>query len=516
MQAQAWEDEEVLEGYARKRKGRILDKEGIAFYQKKFYRYRIKGVIKEGDFGSGLWIMTDGLSDVRINLEVEKAGYDSGAGGWSGIGYGRFLECMRGYAAHLLGAVSLLSLKDIALELRRLAVTPRDKVTIEPCRAKILEFLEQLPGASPSRDEVIEEMEEKSLHVKRQRPGKRELAPFHEYLEFDRKLKNYWSGADSVEKVRYFPVWLWWNLTMILPLRVVEFLVTPLDCIRKDEDGNYYITIRRSCRKKAGVQLSYHVEDDYPAATYPVSGTVAEEILSYKAGTVGLRHEGNWSLLVSSGKRFGYFTYIEMGMLLDEFNRLVLGSGETVIRLGDTRHLSMMNLILSGGSPEICMELAGHEDIDISSHYYSNLSSLIDSAVYTGHAGAGASFSGTRAALPGEKKIQVKNGWCSNGKMEHLDIAECLKNYSSSGHMGDCRGCRFFIPDGLSLQLEIRAERAETLDEEWDILIRAVDLLRKDRGEKEDILALMAKLQNETYKYMSLGPGGINPQERSR
>ena len=283
-----------------------------------------------------------------------------------------------------------------------------------------------------------------------------------------------------------------------------------------DEDGNYYITIRRSCRKKAGVQLSYHVEDDYPAATYPVSRTVAEEILSYKAGTMSLRPEGNWSLLVSSGKRFGYFTYIEMGMLLDEFNRHALGSGETGIRLGDTRHLSMMNLILSGGSPEICMELAGHEDIDISSHYYSNLSPLIDSAIYTGHAAEGASFSGTQAALPGEKKIQVKEGWCSNMKIEHLDIEECLKNYCSSGHMGDCRGCSFFIPDGLSLQLEVRKERAEILDEEWDALIKAVDLLRKDRGEKEDILALMAKLQNETYKYMSLGPGGINPQERSR
>jgi len=36
-------------------------------------------------------------------------------------------------------------------------------------------------------------------------------------------------------------------------------------------------------------------------------------------------------------------------------------SEEQRINLGDTRHLAMISLIASGGSPVICKELAGHD-----------------------------------------------------------------------------------------------------------------------------------------------------------
>ena len=45
----------------------------------------------------------------------------------------------------------------------------------------------------------------------------------------------------------------------------------------------------------------------------------------------------------------------------------------------------MISLILSGGSPVVCRELAGHESFDISSNYYANLSTVVESIVYEKH-----------------------------------------------------------------------------------------------------------------------------------
>ena len=346
MQEQLGNEIEQMGSYVRIRKGTVLDREGIAFYRKKFLRYRLKGIVIGGDFESDSWTLTDGLSDVKIRFRVDKDAYEGGAGGWTGISHETFQECMRAFLALLLGRSNLLSLKQDALELRRLAETPYARVAMEPCRAKIIEFLELLPGASPYRDDAIERMEERRRHVKRPRSGQRDLAPFHEYLEFDRLMKRFWSNAGDNEKVRYFPVWFWWNLTMILPLRVLEFLVTPLDCLA-EEEGCYTIRIRRSRRKKAGEKVAYRVEEDYPESMYPVSRELAEGIIYYKEKTAGQRPDGNWSLLLPRGSRFGYMTYVEMSCLLDSFCSGPLGGASFRIRLGDTRHLSMMNLILA-------------------------------------------------------------------------------------------------------------------------------------------------------------------------
>lgn len=77
------------------------------------------------------------------------------------------------------------------------------------------------------------------------------------------------------------------------------------------------------------------------------------------------------------------YGYSNLNAALKVFFHEVIGEDRdiSVIHLGDTRHIAMMNLIISGGSPVIYMELAG-QDIDISSNYYANLSTLVECATY--------------------------------------------------------------------------------------------------------------------------------------
>lgn len=90
----------------------------------------------------------------------------------------------------------------------------------------------------------------------------------------------------------------------------------------------------------------------------------------------------------------------------------------SMIHLGDTRHIAMMNLIISGGSLTVCMELAGHEDIIVSSNYYANMANLLECVTYEmyrkGKKGSGVLIQGQREYqfVQPDGLIRVQDGWC--------------------------------------------------------------------------------------------------------
>ena len=69
--------------------------------------------------------------------------------------------------------------------------------------------------------------------------------------------------------------------------------------------------------------------------------------------------------------------------IIDDRNLKHLNKGEIQrLHLGDTRHLALINIIADGGTPVLAMMLAGHDDINMASHYYSNITSLIECRTY--------------------------------------------------------------------------------------------------------------------------------------
>ena len=64
--------------------------------------------------------------------------------------------------------------------------------------------------------------------------GQRSLAVMESYFVFDEIIKDFWKTTTNIEeKLFYFPVWLWWNLSGVLPLRPCEFVLIPRDCIKR-------------------------------------------------------------------------------------------------------------------------------------------------------------------------------------------------------------------------------------------------------------------------------------------
>ena len=134
----------------------------------------------------------------------------------------------------------------------------------------------------------------------------------------------------------------------------------------------------------------------------------------------------------------------------------------------------------------ICRELAGHESIDISSNYYANLSTVVESAAYEAYymGRDEVTFEGSlelRLHVPGNA-FRIKDGYCDAEHIGDGDISECMKNYSRSGKFAECHECRHFYPDGESLRLKVQKNAKDKVDADGLFLMKVIEQVRKGNG----------------------------------
>ena len=407
----------------------------------------------------------------------------------------------------MLGEMSILQIRLVIRDIAGIAVLSADDELLSSSRNAyhLAAFLSMLPLSNDLRDHVIEELEE---NRERKRLGKaRKLADFKCYLMFDHSLKDYWANVGTEEKCFFFPVYFWWNLTAILPLRPTEFLLTPWDCIRETE-GKYYLTIRRTKMKK-GVKHSYKISEDYELCSYEITADLYAAIEQYRLLMPDAARPEIGTLLVPDRTvPLGYFSLHQMRRRLKKFCKKVLGDEDYPIHLGDTRHLAMVNLILSGGSPVVCRELAGHEDINISAHYYSNMSMVVESIVTSRFRGwdPSSSLEGRRhyyLSLP-EERFRVENGWCDHLPVANGDVAECVRSYIPGGQIGNCMSCTHFYADRKGMRLKILDKAKKQVDEDGIYLMQMIELVRKSLGYEEDIDQALLRIRSSADHYGKL------------
>jgi hypothetical protein len=379
----------------------------------------------------------------------------------------------------------------------------------------VAEFLKILPAGCGSRDVVIEELEERVSQKNRKRTAQRALADFRTYLRFDEIICRYWNSADNGKRLAYFPLYFWWKLTAILPLRPTELLLTPRCCL-----NGKVLTVRRTRLKGNGRRVDYRIDSDYQMHKYEISDNLAAELRAYIEATNTLKPNEIDTLFVpvdsySGGVSDGssrYYTYERLSMCLRRFYDEVVTPFDTDIgnvSLGDTRYLAMINLIISGGSPTACRELSGHADIDISSHYYANIASLVECATLENlrrSKGGTAELVG-KQRYPLAKPVQthsVPGGLCDSMAVKNGDVSECLKVVGSNGYIGECGCCSHFWPDDYGLRLSFYDKELgkKRVDADTDFLLQMVDIVRRGLGYEEDIGSAILRLQRSCDHYI--------------
>ena len=348
-------------------------------------------------------------------------------------------------------------------------------------------------------------------------------------------MKEYWArDLDTEDRLFYFPLYIWWNLTGCIPLRPREFLLTTRDCLSDDVKGKHYITLRRNKLKGGRTQKSYKIAGDYFTTTFRIPDGLYDEITAYIRATDGYDstdidtlfvtdpHYKKWRMKKPSDSRF--LSYVNMTTILKYFyseiicglyGYTVISDDETrhlkdgeiqMIRLGDARHIALINLMQEGGTPATAMFLAGHTNEEMAAHYYSNLETMIECQTYREY----------RRYIGSDRKYQISiqdmlpqteehaplsdGGSCYSGSYMNGDFSDCSKACGDNGEIGYCPSCRFYRGPSVSY-FEADDIYRRDLESDCKALIAAVDRVRHDKGAVEDIGEAMLKVQESSTSY---------------
>ncbi|MFP7493036.1 hypothetical protein SFC66_04535 [Terribacillus saccharophilus] len=219
----------------------------------------------------------------------------------------------------------------------------------------------------------------------------RDLPLFDDILTFNNCVNDYFSSLPIEITIRYYPIFLWWLITNIIPMRAIEFLRIKIDCLTRKEDNSFWITIPRFKVQSTSpdethwyqqVQINQHtynlindyvlwlvnmgVESEY---LIPPLDWINDRFKPSRITTENVENDDKFSRLID-------FFY-------DDIVEATYGeSNLEKITPGDTRHFSIINMFLQGFNILSISRLAGHQHINSPSNYYTHAKHFAESFVY--------------------------------------------------------------------------------------------------------------------------------------
>jgi hypothetical protein len=243
----------------------------------------------------------------------------------------------------------------------------------------MLGFLELLEAISEIDLSQYKEFFQTLEYVSSNRDNIRSLPDFQDVLNFQNVVFDYFDQNISMT-IEYYPIFIWWKLTTVIPMRVIELLNLNNDCL-SSRDGKKYISINRYKRKGSNyderstmqeLEISselFDVLQEY--YDYLVRCGIKSKEDKFFFPPLDVVVDGIGSPKITDFVMVRY----QLSNLLNKFIAEVVESKYYVylpdgIRLGDTRHFAIINLFLQGYDALTIQRLAHHENMISSSHYY--------------------------------------------------------------------------------------------------------------------------------------------------
>lgn len=531
-----------------------LDNTAIEDAKEKFWLLKEAGVIKQiSNFEDKVWYTTDEYSNVGLHFKLNKFGYQNYKEIFN-MDFDDFTNALKAYMVSLFGRNVLQSIRSFLLDIRHiLSVPPSDiygtmaDLTIAT-PAICSDFFTSLKNVNEEEvtrlTSAMEAFTDYNLSSSKSALAQRELADFDTYFRFDDIMTDFWNTeTDSDTRLFYFPLYLWWKLTAVIPLRPREFLLTRRNCLKRTSktvvEGNlhynYKLTLRRNKLKGGRKNVTYRIDEDYFEDTYPVPDYLGELIESYLKATDSFKatsldtlfvttpHYNKWEISSPVDSRF--LTYTNLCTILRYFyNEIVVGKygyrvteghpGQhlenkeiSTIHLGDTRHLALINLMQEGGTPAVAMFLAGHTNTVMAASYYSNIKKLIECKTYRMYRRM--LSDGNRykiAPIPiavdtDETYVELADkSKCYSSNFRKGNFCDCYSARGDVGENGYCNACKYHRNKGFAYfdSDEIYKQRIES---DLNELARAIEIVRKDRGHISEIGEALYKLQSSSFSF---------------
>ena len=536
----------------------IADFDDVMVHQAKdyFHDYVEKGIILTLDFEAYKWQTTNEYANISFLFNINRFQYKRVYESLFGIEYETFVDYLKSFIVLSMDQHVLISLQSFLRDIKRLVKETKQNILEDVYNIKItsptlcIDFFSSLPCYETLiMNQFLEQLDNLiTIQYELKPRQQRQLAQFQSYFSFNDILKDYWEQQlPDEERLFYYPLYLWWQITAVVPLRPREFLLTQRDCLFEKND-KYYLTLRRNNLKGKEKGVSHKIAEDYYLTTYEIPEKLALTIQHYLDLTKGLAstkldtlfvtetHYKRWERRTGINNRF--LTYTNLNTILKYFFNEVVSEryGYQVhylnppnrlkdneinfIHIGDTRHIAMINLIAEGSSPVTAMLLAGHDNVMTSSHYFSNLSQFIECRSYQVYRKLTSSqttyeISKTqRKYTIGKAYVELNNkGRCYSPRYAQSDFSDCLKVISSHAELGACTSCPFYRKAGKDY-FSMDKSFKKSVDQEAMLVDQAIKRVRQGKGHVEEIGEALLKLSTVSHSYQEyLAAKQVNKEE---
>ena len=523
----------------------IADFDDVMVHRAKdyFHDYVEKGIILTPDFDAPKWQTTNEYANISFLFNINRFQYKRVYESLFGIEYETFVDYLKSFIVLSMDQHVLISLQSFLRDIKRLVKETKQNIIEDVYDIKItsptlcIDFFSSLPCYETLiMNQFLEQLDNLiTIQYELKPRQQRQLAQFQSYFAFNDILKDYWEQQlPDEERLFYYPLYLWWQITAVVPLRPREFLLTQRDCLF-EKNGKYYLTLRRNNLKGKEKGVSHKIAEDYYLATYEIPEKLAfiiqhyldltKDLASTKLDTLFVTdtHYKRWERKTGINNRF--LTYTNLNTILKYFFNEVVSEryGYQVhylnppsrlkdneinfIHIGDTRHIAMINLIAEGSSPVTAMLLAGHDNVATSSHYFSNLSQFIECRSYQVYRKLTSSqttyeISKTQCKYTvGKAYVQLDNkGRCYSLLYAQGDFSDCLKVISSHAELGACTSCPFYRKVGKDYFTMDKTFK-KSIDQEALLVDQAIKRVRQGKGHVEEIGEALLKLSTVSHSY---------------
>lgn len=508
-----------------------------------FHDYVDKGIILTSNFANHKWKTTNEYANISFIFNVNQFQYKRFYEPLFNINYEQFIDYLKAFIVLSMDQHVLVSLQNFLRDIKRIIKETKQHAIMDVSSIKMtsptlcLDFLASLPNTNnDDLGQLLEQLDNvMTINYELKPKQQRQLAQFQSYFLFNDILTDYWAGAISdEERLFYYPLYLWWHITAIIPLRPREFLLTQRDCL-SEKKGKYYLTLRRNNLKGKEKAVTHKISEDYYQTTYEIPQKLALSIQTYLNLTEAFAstqldtlfvtdpHYRRWERQTGINNRF--LTYTNLNTILKHFFNEVISQqlGYHVyhieaphrleeneinfIRIGDTRHIAMINLIAEGSNPVTAMLLAGHDNITTSSHYFSNLSQFIECRsyqVYRKLMSSQTSYEISKCQPQytiGKAFVTLDNkGRCYSPKFATGDFSDCLNVISSHAELGACTSCPFYRKPGKDF-FSMDSAFKKGIEEEALVVDQAIKRVRLNKGHVEEIGEALLKLKTVSHSY---------------
>lgn len=523
----------------------IFDANTIEKAKSRFEELQVEGIIKDNcTFDGNVWYATNEYSNVGLDFNISILKYENYKKIFS-LEINNFISKLKSYILSKFGSFVLESLRCFLLDMQRIIATDYNQICTASENIKLYspslcsDFFSLLLDYTGDKklEKLICAMDAYAdIRFASASKNQRSLPQFHTFFIFNDLLDDFWaSELSDDDRLFYYPLYLWWTITAVLPLRPREFLLTPRDCLSVDDSGNHHIQLRKSKIKGyTSNRISHKIDNDYTIYKYMIPEKIYIQIKKYTEMTaiydstdintlfIPDPHYRKFNWPKFSKSRF--LTYRNMLAILQCFyrdivikkykldvisnnhNRHLKENEIGLIHLGDTRHIALINIMQSGGTPVTAMLLAGHNNATIASHYYSNITSMIECKTYrqyrrisSGNLDYKLSF---RSPLPiASISVELSDGGkCYSRNFQNGQIDDCLSVIGENAEIGYCPECMHYRKKGISF---FGAEKVfkKKIENDCNALLSAIDHVRKFKGAEEKIGEALLKLKSSSLSY---------------